>query len=160
MALDEKELAAATEKAKGEALAGERQRAKDIRAAFPKHGAFAAEQIEKGATLAEARAAFADVVIAENQALTAENAKLKKGVPTVTGEDPLPDGGSPADAAAAADADFMGAARKYAKENNCSMRKAMSAVTAENPGLRDRYLALQLARAPQHEATKRKHGVS
>lgn len=43
----------------------ERQRAKSIREAFPKHPKFADEQIDKGASLAEAKAAFADIAMAE-----------------------------------------------------------------------------------------------
>jgi len=157
MAMDEKELAAASQKGADEALAGERQRAKDIRAAFPKHPGFAAEQIEKGATLAEARASFADVVIAENAALQTENAKLKSGVVPPVGEDPIRAGGDPA---TAGNADFMSAARAHVKENGGTMRAAMSAVATKDPGLYDRYRQAQIARAPEHEARKRAAGVS
>lgn len=43
----------------------ERQRAKSIREAFPKHAKFADEQVDKGASLAEAKAAFAEIAMAE-----------------------------------------------------------------------------------------------
>lgn len=157
MALDEKELAAAKGQGASEALAAERQRAKDIRAAFPKHPGFAAEQIEKGATVAEARAAFADVLAAENEALRTKNASLEAGKPAPRGADPIPLGGEPV---VAGDADFVGKARAYAKEHECSMRKAMSAVAQADPGLYDRYREAQNARAPEHAARKRAAGVS
>ena len=63
----------------------DRARAKSIREAFPNHLTFALEHVEKGSTLAEAKAAFADVLQAElaetkkasDVALAAEKAKLE-----------------------------------------------------------------------------------
>ncbi|HYE91768.1 MAG TPA: hypothetical protein VEA38_12140 [Terriglobales bacterium] len=51
---------------------------KDLKAAFPKHPEFAIEQFEAGATLADAKAAFADVLQAELAAKDAELAEAKK----------------------------------------------------------------------------------
>lgn len=59
-------------------VTAERQRVAEIRKAFPKHVNFALEQIEKGVTLAEAKAAFADVVLAESEtALAAATARAE-----------------------------------------------------------------------------------
>lgn len=157
MALDEKDLAAAKDKGASEALATERQRVKDIRAAFPKHPGFAAEQIEKGATLQEARAAFADVVLAENEALTA---KLKVGATQPAGEDPLRDNGNPGDAAVGQKTDFMSRAKAYAAENGCTMRKAMSEVAKEDPACFDKFAQAAIEAAPAHAARKRELGIS
>lgn len=66
-------------------IVAERARAKSIREAFPNHIQFALEHIEKGTALADAKAAFADVLqveLAETKkasdvALAAEKAKLE-----------------------------------------------------------------------------------
>lgn len=46
-------------------VTAERARVKSIREAFPKHRTFADEQIDKGVSLADAKAAFSDVALAE-----------------------------------------------------------------------------------------------
>lgn len=74
-AMTEQELAAAKAKAGEEARTAERKRAADIKAAFPRHTEFALAQIEAGATLIEAKAAFADVLRAEAEARELEARK-------------------------------------------------------------------------------------
>lgn len=52
--------------------------AADFLAAFPGHEKFALEQLSKGASLAEAKGAFADVLLSENQQLRDKQAELAK----------------------------------------------------------------------------------
>jgi len=115
-----------------EAQAAEIKRMNDIKAAIPDDVAFAMEQFAKGASAVEAKAAYADKLRQEKETLQKENAELQKtksakpegAEPIATGED-APD--------AAATSDFMSEAKKYAKENKCSMKDAIKACRQENP---------------------------
>ena len=78
MAEETKQAEKAAADARQEAVNAERKRAADIKAAFPEDSEFAVEQIASGASLAEAKAAYADVVIKRNKTLAEENEKLKK----------------------------------------------------------------------------------
>lgn len=138
-------------KAQAGAVTSERARAAEIRKAFPNHLAFALEQIELGASLPEARAAFATVLEkelaekdkalaaakAETDKVRAEAAKPAPEKRTVPGAaDPVRRGGDPAQAEASEDGagfDFMAEARKHAKERGVSMTAAMKYVADHNP---------------------------
>ena len=92
----------ADEKAVQEALAADRKRVSDIRAAFPKHPEFALAQIDKGSTLLEAKVAFNDVLQAEaDAAKVSQNAAeqkladVAKSPKPAPGAAPVPLGGSP-----------------------------------------------------------------
>ncbi len=67
----------------------------DLKAAFPERAAFVLDQAEKGATLASAKGAFADVLLAENKEL---RERIKSGAAPVHVEasDLPPGGGAPA----------------------------------------------------------------
>lgn len=73
-----------------EARTDELQRIKALTEAFPKDPAFALEQAGKGHDVAKAKAEYADVLIARNEALTKENGELKKKADDIEdGADPV-----------------------------------------------------------------------
>ena len=65
------------QKARDEAVAADRKRSADLKAAFPDDAAFAMSAYEKGQTVAEAKAERHDVLVKENAALKKENGELK-----------------------------------------------------------------------------------
>lgn len=153
-----------------EVLAAERDRQKAIKGAFPKDPAFALEAIEKGLSVLEAKAAYADKLqakvdedaqklAASEQARTQAEEKL---VQAQKGPDAIPfrptaDAGQPQ-----GEKDFMAAARAYREEGGKdehgqyrrSMREAMSHVAYTQPKLHEAFIASQRERA--EEVHKRK----
>lgn len=160
MTNEELEKLKAEERAK--AQAEEQKRAADILAAFPKHPAFAAEQVARRnpdgrpASLAEAKAAYADVLERELAAKDQAHAKqleeakvaataavtaattAKPAAPAPASAQPMPVGRS--DVGSSGGVDFMGAARAHAKETGCDMRTAMSFVARTQPALHEAFV--------------------
>jgi signal peptide peptidase SppA len=119
----------------------ERDRIAAIRAAFPKHPQFALEQCEKGATLAEAKAAYADLVIADNERLLAENASLKQGraeIAPAGGVAPLTSDGEPCTGGSEPPG-FLARAEALAAERKWSLTQAMSHLARTEPELFERH---------------------
>jgi len=112
----------------------ERQRMKDLKAAFPNDPAFAMEQFSKGADVKTAKAEYADVLATKNAELTKENAELttKAANTGSEGADPVDGSGSGTDADADKD-DFMALSRQRAAEKKISVTEAMRQIIAENP---------------------------
>lgn len=163
--MDPKQIEAEKQKAADEARATERGRVADIKKAFgEKDAAFTLLAIEKGWTLQEAKAEWADVVEAKSKqdrdALAEANKKLELAKkPGVAGATAVPPGGKPADEAPAAEKDFMALSREYAKEHKCSMVEAMRAVNKANPGLHEKSQADWAGRAPQVHSFKQSIGM-
>jgi signal peptide peptidase SppA len=166
------ELAAAETKAKSEQQAADRQRLGDLKAAFPKDLVFAFEQYEKGASVEQAKAAYADVLLARNEKL--EKDLLEAQAKTATPEPVTPaaaGAGRPAPAQnngagggqASAGGDFMARAKadqashqgkcierlSGRKSECCGITKALSRTATANPKLYEEYLAAQQERAPE-----------
>jgi signal peptide peptidase SppA len=129
-------------KAAKEAQEGERKRCADIRAAFPKDPAFALEQIERGASIAEAKGAYADVLQAKldvqsKELEEAKKAPAKAAVPV--GAPPVAAEGDPSQAAPGKG--YLERAKEIAEAKGISMRQAFSQVSKEEPALYAAYLA-------------------
>ena len=124
-----------------EAQAAEVQRMNDIKAAIPNDLAFAMEQFVKGASVVEAKAAYADKLQEKNAALQKEKEDLQKNKTAKTPEGAVPvETNEDSPAAAVSDSDFMTEAKAYAKENKCSMKQAVKAVRGENPEKYENFL--------------------
>ncbi len=138
-------------------LAEERNRAKAIKAAFPKHPEFAMSQIEAGASLDEAKGAFSDVLAKENEKLTQDLAELKKKPAAVVpaGPEPIAAGGK----TEAATLDFIEVARAHQKEAGGSLQAAMSHVARTQPKLHEAFMGKMEDKAPEVAARKRKLGL-
>lgn len=117
----------------------ERKRMADLRAAFPKDLEFAMTQFEAGATLTEAKAAYADVL---SERLAAKDKEPAKGATNAAmgadgrigqahaeGNESQEDG-----------PDFLAVSRQYAAEHKCTMASAMQAVQSAQPDLHQRFL--------------------
>lgn len=124
------------------ARAEDRARLTELKGAFPEDKDFAFEQYEAGATVEEAKAAYADVLaerLEEERAAKAEvltqleQEKAKKKTLPAGPEagKPVPFGGTPEAEKPAQD--FVSQARAYAKEHGCKVREAMSAIAAQDP---------------------------
>lgn len=160
MALDEKELAAATEKAKGEGERANQDRVKAITAEFTDDPAFALDQIGKGSSLAEAKANYAGVLRERLKTANAKNAELEAkatAAPTrPAGAPALPTGGDPSEANAEGQ-DFLAAAEAYAEKHGCTKTEAMSKLSRGGNGQRNsqlfqKHMDACVAAAPEHEA--------
>lgn len=155
-------------------LADERKRVSDIKATFPKHLEFALAQIEKGASLMEAKVSFNDILQAEAAAAVAGRADaeqkladaLKAPKPS-PGAAPVPLGGDPSGALPGGK-DFMARVREERAEHVktcvermgfkaqgqpdcCTLTSAMSRVSAENPNAHQAFVE---ATAPKAKARK------
>lgn len=139
--MDPKQIAADQEKIRSEAAATERaaekQRVADIRAAFPKDPAFAMDQIAAGASLSDAKAAYADVLQAKLDAsekqLSEAKAKPAAAPAARKGADPLSteDTGN----AAGGKVDFLSRAREMAVEKGWTVRQSLSYLARTEPSL-------------------------
>lgn len=109
------DVAAATKAAADEAVAAERKRIADLKAAFAGDPAFAMEAVESGWSVTEAKAQRHDRL--EKQAAD------------------TPQGVAPIDYAESSESavDFMAAARRRARESKVSMTEAMRQIQAEDP---------------------------
>ncbi|MGA1979470.1 MAG: S49 family peptidase [Sedimentisphaerales bacterium] len=102
-----------------------------LRAAFPDEPAFVLEQFEKGATVEQAKAAYADILKTRNAELKEQNAELAKKTKKATGgAPPVPPGGEGGSQTADA---FIDMAKQYAEDHKCSMAIALKAVRKKNP---------------------------
>jgi signal peptide peptidase SppA len=146
------------------AIAQERKRASDIKAAFPRHAGFALAQIEAGATLIEAKVAFTAVLEQEVTASKAGQESAEKQLAAskgVAGAAPVPAGGAPS---GAANADFMALAKEAQYEHQkicidrinhkdvgqpdcCTLTAAMSKLSGEQPKLHAEYVEAGAVRA-------------
>lgn len=144
----------AREAAAKDAVAAERKRVKDIRAEFPDtdDAEFVLEQIDSGASLEQARAAYSKVLRERLKKAEAdladertkrEEAEAKAKAPGRTARKPIPSK-SPAGASAAADTgsatERWQAAVKAARAEGLSAREARSRVAREEPELHVAYL--------------------
>jgi hypothetical protein len=146
---DEKSETKSESTIRSEVLATERKRARDMRAAFPEAPDFAAEQLEAGATVDEALAAFVPVLREKLTASAARVAQLEGELAAARAESakPAPAGkktvlpvaqeGTPG----ASQGDFMTQARAYAKEHGVGITAAMSAIARDNRELHRSYVA-------------------
>lgn len=171
--MEQTELAAAQAKAKGEAVAAERQRLADLKAAFPGEDKFVMEQYEAGSSVLEAKAAFGDVLKARLEAKDKENATLREQAAapaTSTGPAPVANKGTPQSGGG----DFMTVAQADQRSHQlvcverlsgrkaecCGMVKAMSRVSKANPALHAEFLEAQRGRAPQVHQRKVELGLT
>lgn len=126
-----------------EIRAAERKRAADIKAAFPGDPAFALEQIEKGSTVAEAKAAFADVLqakLAEKEKELTEAKKAQAAAPKSTPRLPVTvPGGAPAPATAGVGQ--WHELVKAAQARGLSRSAAVREVATQNPEVHAAYVA-------------------
>lgn len=144
-----------TERVTADAVAAERQRLADLRAAFPKDPEFAMQQFEAGASVTEAKAAYVDILQARIDAR--EKATVVDKAPT--GADARI-GHSDAQGNEPADADdgrnFLVVSREYARQHGCKMTVAMQAVRRQDRALHERYLEACKAKArPRGEKLER-----
>ena len=113
------------------ALAAEKTRVKEIRAAFPKDQAFAMEAVENGWSVTEAKAERHD-------RMEKEAAARPKGSPGVPfGESDPSDGGGE---------DFMTQAREMADSKKISVTDAMKRLARSNPGLHQQFVSQESGR--------------
>lgn len=113
------------------ALAAEKTRVTQIRAAFPKDQAFAMEAVEQGWSVTEAKAERHDRMEKEAQA----KPKGSPGVPF--GEsDPNAEGGE----------DFMTQAQEMAETKKITVTEAMKRLSRSNPGLHQQFVAKESGR--------------
>lgn len=132
------------EKPATEVLAQERKRVAELKAAYPKDSDFALLAIEKGWSLLEAKAEYADVLAKRNEELQAEKDKLSADLSkSKLGTDPIGHGGS---GEGAAKGDFMEQATRLAAEKGISRGTAVTQLAQENPDLHRAWLAKQKPR--------------
>jgi len=111
----------------------------ELKAAFPKDPEFALSQLEAGATLLEAKAAYAEVLQGRLDASSRENAELKKKpAAEPRGAEPLPSEGEPG-ATSQDQQDFMARAEQLALERKWTKTQAMSHLARTEPELFERH---------------------
>lgn len=109
--------------AKKQVSADEKKRLSDLKSAFPKDLAFAVEQFEAGASVTEAKAAFADVL------------QKRLDEKEVQGPDPLKSGDSASDGGA----NFLSLGRQMAKDEKIPLGAAFKKLAKEQPDLHAAY---------------------
>ncbi len=130
-----------------EALAAERTRMTEIKKAFPDDAAFALEQIEKGDSVLEAKAAYGDKLKEKLAASEKKNTELQEKAAGKASADKLAgnaikagdDSGDGSQQSAATE-DFMTLSRQYVKDNKCSMTDAMKHIAAEKSEVHQAFL--------------------
>lgn len=123
------------------AQSAERQRMTSLRDAFPKDAQFAMEQFAAGATLIEAKAAYADVLGERlDQAEQAAEQKQTDAAAPAGTDATIGASEGEGNAAAAAKPDFIAVSKAYAAEHKCSMTQAMLAVRRQDKGCHDQFL--------------------
>lgn len=138
--------AKAADEARSAALTEERKRASDLRAAFPDDADFASEQIASGASVLEAKAAYADVLQEKVKAQGEELAKAKSEKPKEAPKSEKPKGAKPmpmqggASSSDSGEGDFMTRARELKKEEGIGIREAMSRISKQDPDCYEAYL--------------------
>ena len=116
----------------------ERERFTALRSAFPDDLAFASDQYQAGATVEQAKAAYADVLRQRLADSKDETSKLQTKLDSQAKASTDDDGAEAVvhnEAPVSEDADFMGAARALAKEEKISLTEAMKKVAKEQPEL-------------------------
>jgi len=133
------DLEAERSRAADEARQAERQRVADLKAAFADDPAFALEQIESGAGVQQAQAAYADVLrtrLAEAQATIDD---LTDQLAEVTGKADAPSTGAQAvesgDGEEDGQGNFLEQARALAEEKGITKVEAMRRLAKDNPEL-------------------------
>lgn len=134
----------------------------ELKAAFPGETEFVLAQAEKGATLGDAKLAFADVVLDRNKSLKAENEalKAKAAAPTAPRRDPAADtegvqpleSADPSAAAAAPKEDFLTKARALADAKKIPLLQACSDLARREPQLHAAYREYCLTHAGELRA--------
>jgi hypothetical protein len=109
--------------AKKQVSADEKKRLADLKSAFPKDLAFAVEQFEAGASVTEAKAAFADVL--------QKRLDEKEG----QGVEPLQSG----DSASSGGVNFIALGKQMAKEQKIPLGQAYKLLAKEQPDLHAAY---------------------
>jgi len=109
--------------AKKQVSADEKKRLADLKSAFPKDLAFAVEQFEAGASVTEAKAAFADVL---QKRLDEKESQ---------GAEPLQSG----DSASSGGANFIALGKQMAKEQKIPLGQAYKILAKEQPDLHAAY---------------------
>lgn len=109
-----------------DAATAERARFAELKAAFQGDLEFAAEQFEKGASLLEAKAAYADVL----------RERLASASPAHTGAKAVPF----AESASGNQGDFMALVHAYAEENKTTKTEAVRACSKAHPDLYAKFI--------------------
>ena len=112
-----------------------RERITRIREEFKEDPGFALEQIEKGASLLEARAAYVEVLRAKNEKLQAQ---LKSRDESSSGQT-LDTSIAQPKGSGQGDGDFIKLAKARAKERGIPLHVAMSELSEERPELYKKY---------------------
>lgn len=115
---------------KTEAVSEEKTRLAELKAAFPDDLAFAVEQHEKGASLTEAKAAYAEVLKVKLATEKKANAEFAEKAKAGQGAQPVEFNES-----AEGGEDFMAVAKTRAKEEKIPIREALRKVAQERPDL-------------------------
>jgi signal peptide peptidase SppA len=115
---------------RAEAALAERQRLAELKAAFSDEPAFAMEQFEKGSSLVEAKAAYAEVLKVKLAAEKKTNAELVEKAKAASGAPPVEFHESAQDGK-----DFVVLAHEKAKSEGISLSAAMSKLAAQNSEL-------------------------
>lgn len=148
--MDPKQIAADQDKIRSEAAAqtreAEKARVATIRAAFPKDPMFAMDQIAAGATLDQAKAAYADVLEAKlaesekgREAAEKKAAAPKPPAPPAKGGHPIVSEGEPGSQATEPEG-FLSRSEKLAVERGWTKTQAMSHLARTEPALYEKYL--------------------
>jgi len=122
----------------------ERERFAALKSAFPDDLEFAVAQYESGATVEQAKAAYAEVLRQRLAESKEENLALKSKLDSqakASTEDEGADAVKHNEAATGDGADFMGVAKALAKDEKISMTEAMKKVAKEQPELHDKWKA-------------------
>lgn len=128
--------AQATEAAKVEGAAAEKARFGELKAAFPADAAYAMDSFEKGLSVLEAKAAYADILQGRMKEMEKAKGKEKPEPKSAAqGAEPIPF----AEGAQGAP-DFVGEARRMAAAEGIPLDKAMSKLANSRPELHAAFL--------------------
>ena len=131
--LAEEQKREAEKKVRDETLKAERERITALRAAFKDNPEFCMAQIDKGNSLVEAKAEYADYLLEQNAKLTAENVSFKEAQNKTDGAPPVPMADGADASAGAADKDFIMLAREHAQKTGKPLHVAMSEISVRYP---------------------------
>lgn len=132
------DVAAASQKAATDAVAAERKRMADIKAAFPADPAFAMEAVEAGWNVTEAKAQRHD-------RMEKQTSETPKGIEPIEYAE-----------SSESSVDFMTQARQRSRESKVSMTEAMRQIQAEDPAAYEKFLATESQRRPRTTSGKGK----
>jgi len=131
-----------TQKIENDAVASERTRFADLKAAFPGDLDFAVKQYQNGASVQDAKVAYNDVLQAKNAKLETEKAELAAKIEKSEAEAPTQDGADPVvhNESSAGSKDFMAVCKEYATENKISMGDAIKTIVHDQPELHQSWI--------------------